>query len=90
MGECNVNLRLCEALKEAIPCPSKQTKRSLCALGRHGKREPWPSLMMTYATDDVSHDAARGVGHGRERPSYRTTLPELHALLEPCVPARTR
>lgn len=39
--------------------------------------------MMTFATDDVFHDAAGGVGRGRERPSYRTALPDLHVLLEP-------
>jgi hypothetical protein len=32
----------------------------------------WPSSMMTFATDDVFHDAAGGVGHGCERPNYRT------------------
>jgi hypothetical protein len=83
MGECNVNLRPCEALKEAIPYPSKQTKRSLCVSGRHGKRKTWLSLMMIVATDDVFHDAAGGVGRGRERPSYHTALPDLHVLLEP-------
>ena len=83
MGECNVNLRPCEALKEAILCPSKQTTRSLYMLGRHGKRDTWPSAMMTFATDDVFDDAAGGAGRGRERPSYRTALPDLHVLLAP-------
>jgi hypothetical protein len=39
--------------------------------------------MMTFATDDVFHDAAGGVGRGPEPPSYRTALPALHVLLEP-------
>ena len=83
MGECNVHLRPCAALKEAIPCPSKQTQRSLCMIGRHGKRDIWPSSMMTFATDDVFHDAAGGVGRGRARPSDRTAWPALHVLLAP-------
>jgi len=52
-------------------------------IGRHGKRETGPSPMMTFATDDVFHDAAGGVGRGRERPRYHTALPDLHVLLEP-------
>ena len=38
---------------------------------------------MAFATDNVFHDAAGGVGRSRERPSYRTALPDLHVLLEP-------
>ena len=37
---------------------------------------------MTFATDEVFHDAAGGVGRSRERPSYRTALPALHRLSE--------
>jgi predicted ester cyclase len=41
-----------------------------------------------FATDYVFHDAAGGVGRGRERPkrgimSYRTAFPDLHFLWEP-------
>jgi hypothetical protein len=39
--------------------------------------------MTTCATDDVFHDAAGGVGRGRECPSYRTALPDLLVLLVP-------
>jgi hypothetical protein len=44
--------------------------------------------MMTFATDDVFHDAAGGVGRGRELPSYGTALPDLHVLLEPVFAQR--
>jgi hypothetical protein len=39
--------------------------------------------MMTFATDDVFHDAAGGVGRGREHLSDRTAWPALHVLLAP-------
>ena len=68
----------------------EQTTRSLCMMRRHGKREAWPSSMMTCATDDVFHDAAGGVGHGRERPSYRPAWPDLHVLLAPVFAGKDR
>ena len=38
--------------------------------------------MMTFAIDGVFYDAG-GVGRSRERPSYRTALPDLPVLWEP-------
>jgi SnoaL-like polyketide cyclase len=49
--------------------------------------EAWNTGNLAIIDDDFCHRrfpcCRRRVGRGRERPSYRTALPDLHVLLEP-------